>query len=168
MGLDMFLDMNIFIGAHYEHKQVKGTIALTQLEGRHPIPIRFEKVHSIVERVAQWRKANQIHNWFVQNVGDGVDECQHMWVSEEKLQELLDTCKRALKSHSYGKKGDKDSIARDELPPTAGLFFGSDQIDEWYWNDIKQTIHMLTEVLAYIEELRNVGTYVDLYYHASW
>ena len=37
-----------------------------------------------------WRKANAVHNWFVDNVQDGNDGCKHYWVSKEDLQKLLD------------------------------------------------------------------------------
>jgi hypothetical protein len=51
---------------------------------------KFELVESeVIEEVMYWRKANQIHKWFVDNVQDGVDDCKEYWVSEEKLQELF-------------------------------------------------------------------------------
>lgn len=43
-----------------------------------------------------WRKANQIHNWFVQNVQSGEDDCGMYLVSKEKLQELVDICKEIV------------------------------------------------------------------------
>ena len=42
--------------------------------------------------VAYWRKANQIHSWFVQNVQGGEDECQPHHVSREQLRDLRDLC----------------------------------------------------------------------------
>ena len=46
--------------------------------------------------LAYWRKANQIHKWFVDNVQEGVDNCGEYYVSHEKLQELLDTVNNVL------------------------------------------------------------------------
>ena len=42
--------------------------------------------------VAYWRKANQIHNWFVTNVQRGEDDCGEYYVSREKLSQLLRDC----------------------------------------------------------------------------
>jgi hypothetical protein len=33
-----------------------------------------------------------------------------------------------------------------ELPPSAGFFFGSYDIDEWYWAGIKNTIKQLSKL----------------------
>ena len=81
---------------------------------------------------AYWRKSNQIHKWFVDNVQGGEDNCGEYYVSHEKLRELRETCRQAL-------------FAKDPslLPPQAGFFFGSYDIDEWYWQDIKNTIKKL-------------------------
>ena len=62
MGLDMFLNKKIHVGAEYEHNNVKGKIELTEGENNAPININFKKVTYIVEEVGYWRKANQIHN----------------------------------------------------------------------------------------------------------
>src|SRR4051794_31057713 len=44
---------------------------------------------SIYEEVAYWRKANQIHNWFVEALHNGVDDpCFTQVVTKENLVEL--------------------------------------------------------------------------------
>ena len=49
--------------------------------------------------VAYWRKANHIHNWFVQNVQGGEDRnCEVTPVTREQLQDLVDACKLVLGS----------------------------------------------------------------------
>ena len=64
MGLDMFL---------IRSKKVKG--------------LSFDKIFEDgdFEDVGYWRKANQIHNWFVQNVQGGEDDCGIYEVSQAKL-----------------------------------------------------------------------------------
>ena len=101
---------------------------------------------------AYWRKANQIHKWFVDNVQGGNDNCGEYYVSHEKLKELRETCRQAL-------------FAKDPslLPPQAGFFFGSYDIDEWYWRDIKDTIKQLDRVFA-MPEMSNLS----FYYTSSW
>ena len=61
MGLDMYLNKRTYIGAEYEHRKVKGKIEITEGEEDKPINIQFNRVSEIIERVAYWRKANQIH-----------------------------------------------------------------------------------------------------------
>ena len=107
---------------------------------------------SVEVTCAYWRKANQIHKWFVDNVQQGEDDCGDYYVSHEKLKELLTTCQQALFN--------KDP---NLLPPQAGFFFGSYDIDEWYWRDIKDTIKQIDRVLA-LPELSKLS----FYYTSSW
>ena len=102
--------------------------------------------------VAYWRKANQIHKWFVDNVQGGEDNCGEYYVSREKLKELLTTCRQALFK--------KDP---SELMPSSGFFFGSYDIDQYYWQDIKDTIKQIAPLIENDE-------YKDLsyYYQSSW
>jgi hypothetical protein len=52
--------------------------------------------------------------------------------------------------------------AMELLPPTSGFFFGSHTIDEWYWQDIKDTIEKLDTAL---EQSVDDATFE---YLASW
>ena len=101
---------------------------------------------------AYWRKSNQIHKWFVDNVQGGNDDCGNYYVSKDKLKELRETCRQAL-------------FAKDPslLPPQAGFFFGSYDIDEWYWEDIKRTIKKLDRLF----ELSDFDQ-LSFYYNSSW
>lgn len=101
---------------------------------------------------AYWRKANQIHAWFVNNIQGGEDNCREYYVPREKLEELLATCQQALFR--------KDPSL---LPPQAGFFFGGTDIDEWYWEGIKDTIKQLKRVLELGEKDK-----LSFHYTASW
>jgi hypothetical protein len=107
---------------------------------------------SVEVTCAYWRKANQIHNWFVTNVQSGEDNCGEYYVQSDKLTELKVICEHALET--------KDP---NLLPPRAGFFFGGTDIDEWYWNDLKSTIAQLERILA-LPEFDNLS----FYYHSSW
>jgi hypothetical protein len=48
------------------------------------------------------------------------------------------------------------------LPPVAGFFFGSDQIDDWYWEGIKDTADKLTAIIDETSEDQMFE------YQASW
>jgi hypothetical protein len=107
---------------------------------------------SVEVTCAYWRKANQIHSWFVREIQGGEDNCGEYYVSSDKLIELLAICKHSLEN--------KDPAL---LLPQGGFFFGSTDIDEWYWNDIKSTISQLERILA-LPEFDNLS----FYYNSSW
>jgi hypothetical protein len=48
------------------------------------------------------------------------------------------------------------------LPPQSGFFFGSVEVDEWYFMQIDETIAKLEKILAEVPE----GW--DFEYQASW
>ena len=148
MGLDMYLTKEVYIGANYEHRKMTGNIEI--YENGKLIPIKFETVSEIILQVGYWRKANAIHKWFVDNVQDGVDECQRSYVSKDDLQSLLDVCKKV--------KND-NSLASGLLPAQSGFFFGGTDYDEWYYADLDHTIEVLEGALE------DGGNF---YYQASW
>lgn len=152
MGLDMYLDNRKYIGANYEHNNITGNIELFR-DGKE-ININFDKVVYVVERVAYWRKANAIHNWFVENIQDGVDDCKEYYVSITQLHNLLDKVDAVLNDHS---------LASTILPSKSGFFFGSVAYDEWYFEDLEYTKKILEEMLQ-DKDSKN-GEY---YYHSSW
>jgi hypothetical protein len=55
------------------------------------------------------------------------------------------------------------SKAEDLLPPQAGFFFGSAEVNEWYWDDLKSTIGELTDILG-----DSVSQEWEFYYASSW
>lgn len=145
MGLDMYLERDIYIGGNYAHNNITGVIDLYR-KGE-PINIDLKKVTDITEQVGYWRKANAIHNWFVQNCQDGKDECQRTEVAYEHLLELKALCQKTLNEQNS-----------ELLPPVGGFFFGSTEIDQGYWDDLKDTINI-------IDGCPPDGYY---YYQASW
>lgn len=89
--------------------------------------------------IGYWRKANQIHSWFVQNVQGGKDECIPHYVSREKLNKLRNVCMEALTN--------RDKV-EEILAPTEGFFFGSQDIDEWYFQDLEKTVKIIDKCLS--------------------
>jgi hypothetical protein len=101
---------------------------------------------------AYWRKANQVHAWFVREVQKGNDNCGEYYVSQDKLKELRDLCQKAL-----------DTRDPNLLPPQDGFFFGGTDIDEWYWQDLKNTITQLDRIFA-LPQLSDLS----FSYNSSW
>lgn len=102
MGLDMYLTRKRYIGAHWPHRKVTGSIDI-QIDGQ-PVEVEFDKVNTIEEHAGYWRKANAIHRWFVENCAGGVDNCQEVYVSKKQMQELLETVNQVLAASKL-KKG---------------------------------------------------------------
>jgi hypothetical protein len=92
---------------------------------------------SVQVTCAYWRKANQIHNWFVTNIQKDIDNCGEYYVSHERLLELKTICEQA-----YNEKNP------NILMPLDGPFFGGKDVDQYYWGDIKDTIEQLNRILA--------------------
>lgn len=118
-----------------------------------------------------WRKTNSVHKWFVDHVQNGVDDCGYYDVDWEQLNELRKTCHKVLDNHA---------LASELLPPTNGFFFGSDKIDDWYWDDIKRTADELDamfgmmvdephpEFYTYKVMPEEPDWYLRFTYHSSW
>ena len=124
--------------------------------------------YSIMKQVGYWRKANEIHNWFVENVQDGEDDCDyHNECTKEILEDLLHTCKIVLDScattYRDGQVVIDSSVAEELLPRCRGFFFGGDGYDEYYVNDIVDTIKILEEVLATTDFETQM-----VFYRSSW
>ena len=150
MGLDMYLEKRTYV-KQWDHQSAEEKHEVVVTKGGQPTNIDPKKVKYIIEEAGYWRKANQIHRWFVDNVQNGVDNCGDYYVGSEKLAELLELCKRVKADHS---------LAEELLPSASGFFFGGTEYDEWYFNDIDNTITILEECL---EDER--GNY---YYSSSW
>jgi hypothetical protein len=68
--------------------------------------------------------------------------------------ELRDLCQSIL--------NDPDGIKDDDLDPVEGFFFGSTEKDEWYLQDLKNTVEGITNALSLPENQ------YEFYYQASW
>ena len=105
-------------------------------------------------QIASWRKANAIHGWYVENCQGGKDECQETYVDRAKLVELRDLCKAVVEHPDVNITG---------LEPTKGFFFGSTEKDDWYLQDLKNTVEGITNALESLPENQ-----YEFYYQASW
>ena len=144
----MYLTKSTYLGANYEHNDIKGEINLTK-QGK-KIDIKLNRVTKINEEIGYWRKANAIHQWFVDNVQEGEDNCRPHCVSKENLITLLNLCKQV--------KADPEK-APELLPTTSGFFFGSTEYGENYMYDINTTIEIMEAAL------KEDG---DIEYRSSW
>lgn len=164
MGLDMYLTKELYIDFG---TKIKSVIVENEKVGEINIT---ENVKTIRIEAGYWRKSNQIHSWFVNNVQEGNDDCKEYWVSMEDLEKLRAVCKEVEVEYGVGKMLDDISIKKLEslLPTSSGFFFGDTEYNEYYINDIKSTIKIIDEALASAKEYEGKGISVDFYYQSSW
>jgi hypothetical protein len=143
MGLDMYLNAKRFLWSSEGEMAEKVAELFPEIGGR--------RVKEVIVEAMYWRKANAIHKWFVDNVQDGTDDCGNYYVGRDKLEELRQLILEAL-----------DKKDASLLPPQAGFFFGSDKVDNYYWEDLRQTETSLGKVLE------DFPSGWDFEYHSSW
>ena len=157
MGLDMYLRAGKYLTGKYntsESEKETFNAILEAVNGQDFVRPDLPGL-TVEVTVGYWRKANQIHQWFVDNVQDGEDNCANYYVSRDQLEELLTTCKEVQATRS-------EKLADELLPPQEGFFFGNYEIGEAYFEDIDYTVELLQRVLA------NVPEDWDFQYQSSW
>ena len=130
------------------------------IKGANEKHIKTERVQYITEQLCYWRKANQIHNWFVKNVQGGEDDCDKYIVSLPELKQLMDVCYEVMTDNSR---------AKELLPTTEGFFFGGGGYDEFYYTQVTNTYKILKELVEELESYKtplNNSAWIE--YRASW
>lgn len=154
MGLDMYVTAKRYLWDFGDSNDKDIADAIGKLFPE----IKGSRVKQVEVEAMYWRKANAIHKWFVDNVQDGIDECQESFIAPEKLYELRDTCKKVLE--------DRD-LAPTLLPAKSGFFFGGTDYDEGYFDDVECTLDWLNDLLvknAFSDDHKQWS----FYYRASW
>jgi hypothetical protein len=134
MGLDMYLNADHYVSDFEE----AGIRLANAIKVESELGLGAFRPKNVTYELMYWRKANAIHNWFVNNVQEGKDDCRESYVSLEKLTELRDICDKILLNPELG---------AELLPTTQGFFFGSREYDEWYLQTIARTAQGLTKIL---------------------
>ena len=194
MGLDMFLwRMKKQKGKTFDEvMEIKRKMDNEHLTEREKIELRpyifhtkLENINyeydSLFKEVYYWRKFNAVHQWFVENVQDFVDDCENYRVTQKDLQLLIETLKDVYislqdkemttkkvqdNSIEYETKIFKDEDlekAKELLPTQEGFFFGGTEYDEYYFEDIKSTLNDLQMIDKSFDFENNY-----LVYGSSW
>jgi hypothetical protein len=154
MGLDMYLSAKKYMSQYFDKNDIEKIQKINDIFGVVGVENEDYGAEEVKFRVAYWRKANAIHEWFVKNAQEGTDDCNEYWVSREQLQELIDICKQIL----------ADNTKAEELLPTAsGFFFGSTDYDEWYIDQLQYTVDRFEKILS-----DPAFAKCDFYYQSSW
>jgi len=168
MGLDQYLTKKTYVKNWNFEKPEEKKEVIIKIGGKEAKNIKKERISEITEDMGQWRKANAIHKWFVKNIQKGNDNCKEYYVSKENLEDLLKLCETVLKSSilikgkiKNGERYENGKIAKKLLPTESGCFFGNTEYDQYYIQDIENTIKIIKEAL----KDANNG---DFYYSSSW
>jgi hypothetical protein len=148
MGLDMFLNRVIPIYTHdYQ-------ISIEPKSDCYP-KIDFTKVISITEKVAYWRKAHAIYDWFYRENNFSDAPCL---INQDQIKNLVYVCKEVrdslLDSPMITKNVDGEDmlvyqntdVARELLPADEEWIFS--QYDEWYMDHLQYTIDCLEPLIG--------------------
>ena len=154
MGLDSYLYAKQFQWTNWDNKKLEET-KTEKVNKILKVKSKLGKLKEVQWEAIYWRKANHIHSWFVNNCQDGVDECQESDVSVEQLEKLRDICKKIMDNHD---------LAKELLPTQSGFFFGGEEYDDYYFQEIEFTYN---EILKLLENL-NKDDNIDFYYQSSW
>lgn len=89
--------------------------------------------------VAYWRKANHILNWFQHHITDtgSIDNGVPYPVKKVDLERLVNDCEHALYTRNV----------TPDMRPIDGFFFGSQNVDDDYWNRTRYTADVARELL---------------------
>jgi len=186
MGLDMYLRAEKYVSGYefYGEEKTEQYRNLVAAFGAEDVVDPSTPSATVSFTVAYWRKANAIHKWFVDNVQEGVDDCREYWVGREQLTELRDACQEVLDSleledgkvragmtyHPGGKieqhwedgrVATDTAVAQELLPAAEGFFFGGTDYDEWYVQNLEETVRQINRLLKLDAEW-------DFQYQSSW
>jgi hypothetical protein len=194
MGLDMYLYAEKYIS---QRDYVPDTNdeemynSITSTTGMNSLPTPSFGGVTVSKCIGYWRKANAVHGWFVDELADGIDECQRIGVGREDLIKLRNDCLNELANRDMAVPNEKQNevTIKDEenmaflitqrieeernkinsdspvgvLEPRAGFFFGSTDKDEWYYEQLDYTVDMINSTLACDSDKE-----YEYYYRASW
>lgn len=125
MGLDMYL---------FARKKTKENV----------LPPTETELNEFIE-VGYWRKANQIHRWFSElaeeKKGHQLENCEYIIIDRDDLVRLEERCKLVLENVK------NIEVVDAILPTLAGFFYGGIDYDEWYYDEVKDTLEQIAEIL---------------------
>lgn len=149
--------------------------------------IQFDRITSVDEEMIRWYGAHHIHEWFVDNVQDGIDDCKTYDVDETILRELLDCCEKVINASKLvegavaagtarvqetksAERGEPDKVIENptvakELLPIPGAYGRGDKVyNEVYLEEVVRTRDWLVKLFA----APKVGALNYIVYSSSW
>lgn len=150
MGLDMYLEAKLHLPPYSEElapvRQAIGkAIGYTPPTEKPDNDATLMEITGVTVRVGYWRKFDPLHQWFVNKVQEGHDDCRPAYIAPDALAELEEQL---------------DQV--DDDPESASEYFVSEGDEPMTEGDVDYTLRIV--VLA--KKLQERGW--DIYYRASW
>lgn len=150
MGLDMYLEAKLHLPPYSEElrpvRQAIGqAIGYTPPAEKPDNDATLMEITGVTVRVGYWRKFDPLHQWFVNNVQEGHDDCRPAYISPDVLAEL---------EEQLDQVGDDPESANEHF-----VSEGDESMDE---GDIDYTLRIVLQA----KKLQERGW--DIYYRASW
>lgn len=142
MGLDQYLYATKYLENNGEGNEFTRLVETVNAESF--IDSNNRQSLEVKALVGTWRKAYQIHGWFVRNVQHDEDNNLEYYVRRDSLTELLELC-YTVKSRK-GKPEEQEIVAQ-YLPSFDDL-----EVDEVYWQQIDSTIKQLESLLVVVPD----------------
>ncbi len=108
----------------------------------------FKDVNKRSEEDIYWRKANAIHNFFIEYglTGYAFEDTLSL-VPRREMERLVEICESLVRLYNDGEVAKAVEKAQEELPTCSGFFFGSTEYDEWYFEDVQFTMDEVKHLL---------------------
>lgn len=106
-----------------------------------------------VTEIGYWRKANQVQAW-IEKEFPNFENCDTVVVSIDQLRDLKIRCLKIFSGADPNKL----------LPSRAGFFFGNTAYDDWYMNQLENTV----DIILRAEQVYELNQDVEFTYHANW
>ena len=125
------------------------------------------ETYSILDQLARIVKANHIFNWFIHNVMHGVANKDYYEITKDNLESLLNACNKVRNEFTYNndKYSVNEAVAEEYLPlmKERGIFFGTDNYDNIYANQVIEAINIINNILATTDFEKET-----VYFNATW
>lgn len=130
--------------------------------------IGTQECYSIFEQLARLVKTNQIFNWFIKNIMNNYPTKRYYKIAKEHLEELLECClkvKNRFTLTSDNTYNVDENVAKELLPllENPGYFFGTNEYDEAYAEQIIKTIDIINNILETTDFEKQT-----IYFNAIW
>lgn len=120
MGLDMFLEKQITFFDNDVEVSVDGEV------------VDFGHVISVTSAVGHWRNFYPLHDWFIQNVQQGINDHRRYWILEDDLREVTEYLEKLRMDEPEWMSECNDAIARinkllmaDNISPFITFYYQS-------------------------------------------
>ena len=150
MGLDMFFYASR-PGATMK-QAVERERELNELDWDEWMAVRESDEYPILG-MGYLRKANQVFNWIDREVGD-IEDCEPLPMSESDVRRLKGAAVEVIAMPWRAAK---------LLPTTAGFFFGSQEYDDGYFADLRETSSICSKILDEVDFDDQ-----DVWFYAWW